>query len=48
MELYLGNLSTRYHNDYYILNILYIFAYYMHSVHFCIVQFFINAQKSIV
>lgn len=35
-------LFTKYHNVYYILDISYIFAYYVHFVEFCIIELSIN------
>lgn len=39
---------TRYYREYYIFDISYIFANYLHSVHFCIYKYPINAGKSAV
>lgn len=35
-------LFTKYHNVYYILDISYIFAYYVHFLEFCIIELSIN------
>ena len=41
-------LSIKYYNRYYKINILYIFAHYVHFIYFCTFKFPINIKRSTV